>query len=163
MQRYLIAIAVAVVPFISSAQETSPVSFELVDLNSWECFDRSDYHWWKAEDFSADTKPKVIVALLSGTVSKVDSEIGVGMIVVGEISYHTSFRIDGFNRRWEWEGHLFLINLDGGGFYVEFKGKESAFPSRFYQCDRQDLSRNEERFVHDTLLQNILDQINDTR
>ena len=71
-----------------------------------------------------------------------DHQLGIGTIGFFDIVEHTSFGIDGLEKRWNWcldnnETYRcsFTIDVEGNGKYYKFLNDENtAKPTEIYQC-----------------------------
>ena len=68
---------------------------------------------------------------------------GTGEVSVTGITHSATFRINGFERRWDFGedyDFAFVIDPDGTGKYYDFSDSENARarPSYIYRCERQD-------------------------
>ncbi len=62
-----------------------------------------------------------------------------GSIMVADIEHQTKFRINGFNRRWDFDYYSFIIEPDGTGYYYDFslsKSGEKVQSSIVMQCEK---------------------------
>lgn len=60
-----------------------------------------------------------------------------GSITAGGVTYNTSFRMLGFDRRWDFgedSEYAFVINVDKVGAYFDFGNNKSAMPSKVIEC-----------------------------
>ena len=97
-------------------------------VERWQCGDRIDGCVFRC--------PATLIA---------DRLLGIGTITVdGAIEEASVFRMDGFDRRWDWcleaddsYDCAFLNAPDGDARYVKFlHGESTAKPSQFYACRR---------------------------
>ena len=94
---------------------------------TWQCFDR----------YSSFSN-KVLVTL-SGAVR--NKNFGLGEVSVAGVIYSASFRVVGFDRRWDFGdeyAYAFIIQPDGHGMYYDFskvKDSGSTGPSQHFRCE----------------------------
>lgn len=91
----------------------------------WLCYDKSDL-------IDQDVYGKKAKVLVTATVG---SKQPSGKIYVAGVSYDTSYSVNGFIRRWDWDEYSFLIEPDGDGAYYDFtKKKKGVSPSLVLKC-----------------------------
>jgi hypothetical protein len=104
------------------------ISFFLVSLPSlaeeWECHDVADINWIK-----------------SLVVASISENSKAGSIEVSGVSKISLFRVQGFNRRWDFgnesESYAFIIEPGGQAKYYDFSKTDEdglASPSQYYRC-----------------------------
>ncbi len=103
------------------AQESDGITTE-----KWRCFDLSDYY-------------KVTVLVELSRVTGDSKALGTGEVSVAGITYKASFKVVGFNRRWDFGEfeYAFTIKPDGTGNYYDFsdvKDGGEIGPSQTYSC-----------------------------
>ena len=105
------------------AQDSDGISSE-----EWRCFDESDF-----------LKKTVLITLQRITVD--GKTHGIGRVSVAGITYTASFKVIGFDRRWnfgEVYEYTFIIKPDGSGLYYDFSDIEvggKTSPNQFYACE----------------------------
>ena len=89
--------------------------------------------------FDPDPSPPVIVLTREG---ETDQAIGPGRILVADVLYDATFRIEGLDRRWDWNDGMdsVSIELGGGAAYYNFRllepGETILQPTRHLSCEQ---------------------------
>ena len=114
-----------------------------VSSASWADWDDGELiESWRCSEHLSDTKPLL-------TLSRYQGEWGeYGVVTLpGVEPIVTFFRINGLERRWDWEwddalgGYQYavVVELDGDGVYFDFSGigvGEKILPSERFQCKK---------------------------
>ena len=99
-------------------------------IEQWECYDRSQYQIWKS---GLTGKPPVLVSLKRLKIQGTES----GEIEVSSTTQAAKFRIEGFDRQWNFGPtlqHSFFIKPNQSGTY---KSKGTASSIQFFNCEQR--------------------------
>lgn len=99
-------------------------------IEQWECYDRSQYQFWKS---GLTGKPPVLVRLKRLKIQGIES----GEIEVSSTTQAAKFRIEGFDRQWNFGPtlqHSFFIEPNQSGTY---KSKGTASSIQFFNCEQR--------------------------
>ena len=126
-------------------------NFEELEIEVWECFDRTEFDSWKIfGERDEGSRPNVLVKLVGALLPSVGRNSGIGTIKMGMVQHVSVFEMEGLTREWRWWGsgssnYAFVIDPEGNARYYEFKGEGSATPTSLLGCELQDLTASEER------------------
>ena len=99
-------------------------------IEQWECYDSSQYKIWK---LSLKGKPPVLVRLKRLKIQGIES----GEIEVSSTTQAAKFRIEGFDRQWNFGPtlqHSFFIEPNQSGTY---KSKGTASSRQYFNCEQR--------------------------
>ncbi|MCE2521516.1 MAG: hypothetical protein J4G15_17285 [Alphaproteobacteria bacterium] len=89
--------------------------------------------------FDPDPSPPVVVLTREG---ETDQAIGPGRILVADVLYDATFRIEGLDRRWDWNDGMDSVSIEpsGGAAYYNFRllepGETILQPTRHLSCEQ---------------------------
>ena len=92
-------------------------------IETWRCYATTDY---------SQKRP---LAVLSREMR--ESGVEFGTVSVAGVKYTATFKVAGFDRRWDFESYkyAFIIKPDGSGSYYDFTTKtEGVTPSQVFKC-----------------------------
>ena len=99
-------------------------------IEQWECYDNSHYKYWKSR---LKGKPPALVRLKRLKIQGIES----GEIEVASTTQSAKFKIEGFDRQWNFGPtlqHTFFIEPNQSGTY---KSKGTASSIQYFMCERR--------------------------